>query len=126
LLPDYPDVHVELTIDSGLTDIAAERFGAGVRLGESIAKDMVAVCIGPGLRMAVVGAPAYFAQHRHREAAVQYPRDRPVERLRIAPRMQPLSAAMAQRIDHQREGRRRLTSARIIKMITGEGRAPIL
>jgi DNA-binding transcriptional LysR family regulator len=63
LLPDYPDVHVELTIDSGLTDIVAERFDAGVRLGESIAKDMVAVRIGPDLRMAVVGAPAYFAQH---------------------------------------------------------------
>jgi DNA-binding transcriptional LysR family regulator len=61
LLPDYPDIHVELAIDSGLTDIVAERFDAGVRLGESIAKDMVAVRIGPDLRMAVVGAPAYFA-----------------------------------------------------------------
>jgi DNA-binding transcriptional LysR family regulator len=63
LLPDYPDVHVELAIDSGLTDIVAERFDAGVRLGESVAKDMVAVRIGPDLRMAVVGAPAYFATH---------------------------------------------------------------
>jgi DNA-binding transcriptional LysR family regulator len=63
LLPDYPDVHVELTIDGGLTDIVAERFDAGVRLGESVAKDMVAVRIGPDMRMAVVGAPAYFAQH---------------------------------------------------------------
>ena len=61
LLPDYPDVHVELAIDSSLTDIVAERFDAGVRLGESIAKDMVAVRIGPDLRMAVVGAPSYFA-----------------------------------------------------------------
>jgi len=61
LLPRYPDVHVELSINSGFTDIVAERFDAGVRLGESIAKDMVAVRIGPDLRMAVVGSPAYFA-----------------------------------------------------------------
>ena len=61
LLPDYPDIHVELSIDSGLTDIVAERFDAGVRLGESVAKDMVAVRVGPDLRMAVVGAPSYFA-----------------------------------------------------------------
>jgi DNA-binding transcriptional LysR family regulator len=63
ILPDYPDVHVELTIDSGLTDIVAERFDAGVRLGESIAKDMVAVRIGRDLCVAVVGSPAYFAHH---------------------------------------------------------------
>jgi DNA-binding transcriptional LysR family regulator len=60
LLPDYPDVHVELIVDYGLTDIVAERFDAGVRLGEQVAKDMIAVRIGPDLRMAVVGAPAYF------------------------------------------------------------------
>jgi DNA-binding transcriptional LysR family regulator len=63
LLPRYPDIHVELSIDSGLTDIVAERFDAGVRLGEQIAKDMVAVRIGPDLRMAVVGAPSYFTTH---------------------------------------------------------------
>ena len=61
LLPDYPDIHVELAINSGLTDIVAERFDAGVRLGEAVAKDMVAVRVGPDLRMAVVGAPSYFA-----------------------------------------------------------------
>lgn len=61
LLPGYPDVHVEISIDSGLTDIVAERFDAGVRLGESVARDMVAVRLGPDLRMAVVGAPSYFA-----------------------------------------------------------------
>ena len=61
LLPEYPDIHVELAISSGLTDIVAERFDAGVRLGEAVAKDMVAVRVGPDLRMAVVGAPAYFA-----------------------------------------------------------------
>jgi DNA-binding transcriptional LysR family regulator len=60
LLPGYPDIHVELSIDSGLTDIVTERFDAGVRLGEALAKDMIAVRIGPDLRMAVVGAPAYF------------------------------------------------------------------
>ena len=63
LLPRYPDIHVELSIDSGLTDIVTERFDAGVRLGEQVAKDMVAVRIGPDLRMAVVGAPSYFATH---------------------------------------------------------------
>ena len=63
LLPDYPDISVELVIDQGLTDIVAGRFDAGVRLGEQVAKDMVAVRIGPDLRMAVVGAPAYFAAH---------------------------------------------------------------
>ena len=60
LLPNYPDIHVELSIDSGLTDIVTERFDAGARLGEALAKDMVAVRIGPDLRMAVVGSPAYF------------------------------------------------------------------
>jgi len=63
LLQHYPDLHVELTIDSGLTDIVTERFDAGVRLGESVAKDMIAVRIGGDLRMAVVGSPSYFADH---------------------------------------------------------------
>jgi len=63
LLPNYPNIHVELVIEPSFTDIVAERFDAGVRLGESIAKDMVAVRIGPDLRMAVVGSPAYFAAH---------------------------------------------------------------
>jgi DNA-binding transcriptional LysR family regulator len=60
LLPNHPDIHVELSIDSGLTDIVTERFDAGVRLGEALAKDMVAARIGPDLRMAIVGSPAYF------------------------------------------------------------------
>jgi DNA-binding transcriptional LysR family regulator len=60
LLPDYPEIHVELIVDYGLTDIVAERYDAGVRLGEQVAKDMIAVRIGPDLRMAVVGAPIYF------------------------------------------------------------------
>ena len=62
LLPDYPDIKVEIIIDYGLTDIVAERYDAGVRLGEQVAKDMIAVRIGPDMRMAVVGAPSYFAR----------------------------------------------------------------
>lgn len=61
LVADYPDIHVELNIDSGLTDIVAGRFDAGVRLGEQVARDMIAVPIGPRLRMAAVAAPSYFA-----------------------------------------------------------------
>ena len=60
LLPEYPDINVEIIVDYGLTDIVAERYDAGVRLGEQVAKDMIAVRIGPDMRMAVVGAPAYF------------------------------------------------------------------
>jgi DNA-binding transcriptional LysR family regulator len=60
LLRTYPDIKVEMIVDYGLTDIVAERFDAGVRSGEQVAKDMIAVRIGPDLRMAVVGAPAYF------------------------------------------------------------------
>jgi DNA-binding transcriptional LysR family regulator len=63
LLPRYPDIKVEVNIDYGFTDIVAERYDAGVRLGEQVAKDMIAVRIGPDFRMAVVGAPAYFARH---------------------------------------------------------------
>ncbi|WP_192248936.1 LysR family transcriptional regulator [Mesorhizobium caraganae] len=60
-LPDYPDIRVEIIVDYGLTDIVAERYDAGVRLGEQVARDMIAVRIGPDMRMAVVGSPAYFA-----------------------------------------------------------------
>jgi DNA-binding transcriptional LysR family regulator len=59
-LRQYPDVKVEVVIDYGLTDIVAQRFDAGVRSGEQVAKDMIAVRIGPDMRMAVVGAPPYF------------------------------------------------------------------
>jgi DNA-binding transcriptional LysR family regulator len=62
LLPAYPEVTIELVVDNGLTDIVAERLDAGVRLGEQVAKDMIAVRVGPDLRMAVVGSPSYFAQ----------------------------------------------------------------
>jgi DNA-binding transcriptional LysR family regulator len=62
LLRTYPDIKVESVIDNGLTDIVAERFDAGVRLGEQLAKDMIAVRIGPDVRFAVVGAVSYFAK----------------------------------------------------------------
>src|SRR5689334_22145010 len=64
LLPEYPDVKVEIVVDYGLTDIVAERYDAGVRLGEQVAKDMIAVRIGPEMRMAVVGSPSYFAKRK--------------------------------------------------------------
>ena len=60
LLPDYPDINAEVIVDYGLTDIVAERYDAGVRLGEQVAKDMIAVRIAPDMRMAAVGSPALF------------------------------------------------------------------
>ena len=59
----YPDINIEVTVDNGLTDIVDGRFDAGVRLGEQIAKDMVAVRIAPDMQMAVVGSAAYFAKN---------------------------------------------------------------
>jgi DNA-binding transcriptional LysR family regulator len=68
LLPEYPGLKVEIINDYRLTDIVAERFDAGVRLGESVDQDMIAVRIGPDFGMAVVGSPAYFAGHPAPEA----------------------------------------------------------
>ena len=65
MMQDYPDISVELSLDGRLIDIVAERFDAGVRLGEQVAKDMIAVRIGPDLRMAVVAAPAYLERFGH-------------------------------------------------------------
>jgi DNA-binding transcriptional LysR family regulator len=70
-LPKYPDIKVELSVEYGLTDIAAERYDAGVRLGEQVAKDMISVRIGPDTRFVVVGAKSYFAEH----APPQVPQD---------------------------------------------------
>jgi DNA-binding transcriptional LysR family regulator len=67
-LPGYPDIKVEIIVDYGLTDIVAERYDAGVRLGEQVAKDMIAVRIGPDMRMAAVGASSYFAKRSPPEA----------------------------------------------------------
>ena len=61
VLPRYPDIKVEVVIDYGLTDIVAERYDAGIRSGEMVAKDMIAVRVGPDMRSAVVGTPGYFA-----------------------------------------------------------------
>lgn len=63
LLPDYPDITVEITLDYSLVDIVAERYDAGVRLGEQVAQDMIAVRIAPDIPMAIVGAPDYFDKH---------------------------------------------------------------
>src|SRR3569833_2278325 len=61
-LPLYPDIKVEVNVQNALTDIVAERYDAGVRLGEQVARDMIAVRIGPDWRMAVVASPAYLAR----------------------------------------------------------------
>jgi DNA-binding transcriptional LysR family regulator len=62
-LPRYPDIKVELVLDNGLTDIVTERYDAGVRMGEHLAKDMISARIGPDFCLAVVGAPSYLAKH---------------------------------------------------------------
>jgi len=64
LLPEYPEIKLEVMIDYGLTDIVAERYDAGIRVGEIVAKDMIAIPIGPEMRSIVVGAPGYFAARR--------------------------------------------------------------
>ncbi|RZI93246.1 MAG: LysR family transcriptional regulator [Rubrivivax sp.] len=71
LLAQYPDVRVEFDINYGFRDIVADRFDAGVRMGDTIDKDMIAVPIGPPLRMAVAASPGYFGQH----PAPRTPRD---------------------------------------------------
>jgi len=63
LLLEYPDINIEFDINYGFRDIVADRFDAGVRLGDTIDKDMIATPIGPQLRMAVAASPAYFATH---------------------------------------------------------------
>jgi DNA-binding transcriptional LysR family regulator len=63
VVSQYPEISVEIVIEQGLSDIVSERFDAGVRVGEAIAKDMIAVRIGPDLEMAVVATPAYLEKH---------------------------------------------------------------
>jgi DNA-binding transcriptional LysR family regulator len=63
-LPNYPDINVEISGDARLTDIVAERFDTGVRLGDSVAKDMIAVRIGPDMEIGVVGSPEYFGHYQ--------------------------------------------------------------
>lgn len=61
VMRDYPDINVEISVDYTMADIVSQRFDAGVRVGDQVAKDMIAVRITPDLRMAVVGSPEYFA-----------------------------------------------------------------
>lgn len=63
LMADYPEIKVEIAIEQRFVDLVAERYDAGVRLGESVEKDMIAVRIGPELRMVVAGSPDYFRRH---------------------------------------------------------------
>jgi DNA-binding transcriptional LysR family regulator len=67
MMPDFlaahPDIRIEMTIDEGLTDIIESRYDAGIRFGEKVAKDMVAVRVSHDVRWAVVGSPAYFTNH---------------------------------------------------------------
>jgi len=63
VMRDYPDITIELVTDEGLTNIVSERFDAGVRVGEYVEKDMIAVRIGPEMRQAIVGTPGYFREH---------------------------------------------------------------
>jgi DNA-binding transcriptional LysR family regulator len=63
VLPQYPDIKVEISIDYGLRDIVADRFDIGVRSGDQVAMDMIAVRIGPPFRFAIVGSPAYLRKH---------------------------------------------------------------
>jgi DNA-binding transcriptional LysR family regulator len=71
VLPDYPDIKVEIVVDYGLSDIVADRFDIGVRWGDQVAKDMIAVRIGPDVRLVIVAAPAYLSQR----AAPKQPND---------------------------------------------------
>ena len=68
MLPKYPDIHVEIIIDYGLTNIVAQQVDAGIRPGELVAKDMIAVRVSPDLRMAVVGSPSYFTERKRPKA----------------------------------------------------------
>ncbi len=85
LLPRYPGIGVEIAVDNGLIDIVAERCDAGVRAGDIVDKDMIAVPIGPDIRMIVVGSPAFFAG-RAKPTAPQDLTDYPCINLRLPTR----------------------------------------
>jgi DNA-binding transcriptional LysR family regulator len=63
LAADYPEIKIEVNVDNMLADLVAGRFDAGIRLGEHVERDMIAVRIAPDMRMAIVGTPAYFERH---------------------------------------------------------------
>lgn len=77
-LRQYPDIHIEIAIDNGFTNIVEQRFDAGVRLGEAVGKDMIAVRISPDGRCIVVGAPAHFQRRAAPETPQEY--DKPFVR----------------------------------------------
>ena len=62
VLPSYSDIHVEITVDYALSDSVTQRYDAAVRLGDLVAKGMIAVPLGPSLRIAIVGSSEYFKQ----------------------------------------------------------------
>ncbi|NJB94680.1 LysR substrate-binding domain-containing protein [Xanthomonas arboricola] len=82
VLPDYPDLKIEVTVDYGLADIVAERYDIGIRLGDQVAKDMIAVPISPMQRMAVVAVPDYVRAPHHPHRAG---RAGPAQLHRLAP-----------------------------------------
>lgn len=122
-LRTYPDIHVELVEDNGFVDIVREGFDAGVRLGESVDKDMVAVKIGPDMRMVTVGSPDYFARcgapqtphalQEHRCINMRLPTaggicpweyERAGKTVRVRGEGQLLLSSLTERIDAAREG----------------------
>lgn len=86
MLRHYPDINVEFDVSYGLRDIVADRFDAGVRLGEAVHKDMIAIPIGPKLRMAAVASPAYFARHPPPKTPDDLPSHRCIKQRQVGPR----------------------------------------
>jgi DNA-binding transcriptional LysR family regulator len=84
LLLEYPDVNVEFDVSYGLRDIVADRFDAGVRLGEAVHKDMIAIPIGPKLRMCAAGSPGYFAKHPPPKAPADLMQHRCINQRQVA------------------------------------------
>ncbi|MGH8865973.1 MAG: LysR family transcriptional regulator [Burkholderiales bacterium] len=83
MLRSYPDINVEFDVSYGLRDIVADRFDAGVRLGEAVHKDMIAIPIGPKLRMAAVASPEYFASHPPPQTPDDLPRHRCIKQRQV-------------------------------------------
>ena len=151
ILPAYPDIKVEVMIDVGLTNIVAAQYDAGIRPGELVAKDMIAVRVGPDLRMAVVGSPSYFASRKrprtpqdltqHNCVNLHLPSSR--RRVPLYHFRRPAAAELVSRVSsgtdaqadyrclyrsastRQRERRRRLPAAGIVEVISGKRRTPV-
>ena len=78
-LEDYPDVTVEMYVDYGFSNVVTERFDAGIRLGESISQDMIAIPVGPDIRLVVVGSPEYFEKYGEPKTPYELPRHKCVD-----------------------------------------------